>query len=136
MTQEIGIGFGDDAVDPQTDIGPAANPVTVMQVRVTGVAIAYERFVIATARAHRPRPACVAFRFAGYVSALEETALYIAIHAGRDVPEPVRVGIDKAVAGSDIARRSDADEPEPGAARVRLADTGVQLADRVADVRE
>src|SRR5262245_41590319 len=132
MTQEIGIRFSNGAVYPQANIGPAANPVAIMQVRVTGVAVAHERLVIAAARAHGPRPARVALRLAGDVSALQETALHIAIHTRGDVSEPVRVGIDKTMARSDVTGRPNTDKTEPRAARVRLADAGVQLADCVA----
>ena len=50
------------------------------------------------------------------------------------LPENVLVGIDEAVAGSDIARRADAHQAQTRAAGVRFVDALVQLGEGVADI--
>src|SRR5213078_2644477 len=77
------------AVDPQTRIGPRANPVTVMQVRMTGVSVVYVGLVMTTAGAQRARPAGVAIVFGVDVAALQEIGLLRAIDAGGDIPHGV-----------------------------------------------
>ena len=67
---------------------------------------------------------------------LRNACLLLAIDAGGDVAQRVLVGIDKAMAGSDIARRTDAHQAQAGAAGMRLVDALVEFGDRVADVRE
>ena len=62
--------------------------------------------------------------------------LLFAIHARGDVPQRVLIGVDESVAGRDIARWADAHQAQPSAARVRLADAGMQLIQRIAHVRE
>ena len=52
------------------------------------------------------------------------------------VPELVRVGSGEAVAERDVSVGGDAHQPEPGAARERLAHALVDLFERLLDVRE
>ena len=82
---------GDCAIDVQTGIGPVANPIAVVQVRVTGIAIAHERFMMAPSGADRARPASMAIVFGVDMSAVEKVGLLFAIDSGGDVAQRVRV---------------------------------------------
>ena len=73
--EEIGIAFRELAVDLQADVGPAANPLAVVQVRRAGRAIPRMCFVITAAGADRPRPARPAVRFFADVMRVEEGLL-------------------------------------------------------------
>src|SRR5690242_13088496 len=130
MLKKTWIGGGDSAVDLETGVGPAADPIAVVQIRVAGVAIAHVRFVMTAAGAHRARPTGVAICLRLDVAAREEIRLACAIQTRSDVPQPVRIGIDEAMARSNIARRPDAHQAEPGAARMRFADALMQLGER------
>src|ERR1700704_3618725 len=57
VSQELRIAGGDFAIDAKADVGPAADPVAVMQVGVARIAIAHEGFVMAAAGTQRARPA-------------------------------------------------------------------------------
>ena len=59
-----------------------------------------------------------------------------AIDSGARCAQRVRIGIDEAMAGRDVARRTDAHQAETGAAGMRFVDALVQLGQRVADVGE
>ena len=67
---------------------------------------------------------------------VEKVGLLLAIDAGGDVAQRVRIGIDKAMARRDIAGRSDAHQSQPRAAGMRFVHALVQLGQRVADVGE
>ena len=107
LLQKSRILGADGAENAQTGIRPFANPIAKVQIRVAGIAVADECFVVASAGAQRSRKATAAIVFCADVAAGEKVALFGAIDAGRDVAERVRIGIDEAVAGRDIARRSD-----------------------------
>ena len=66
----------------------------------------------------------------------QKIALLLAIDAGRDVAQRVRIGIDETVAGRDIARRPHAHQSQTRAAGMRLIHALIQFRDRVADVGE
>ena len=74
--------------------------------------------------------------FAVDVAAVEKVVLLLAIDAGGDVAQRVRVGIDKAMARRDIAGGPDAQQAQAGAAGMRFVHALIQLAERVADIRE
>ena len=112
IIEERGIFFGERAVDLEAGVGPAANPVAVMKIGVAGVAVANEGFVMAAAGAERTRPAGVAIVLGVDIAAIEEGGLLCLVDAGGDVAEDVLVGIDEAVAGSDVAGRADAEQTE------------------------
>src|SRR5215831_2938384 len=107
-----------------------------MQIRMTGVSVADVRFVMAAARAERTREAGVAIVLGIDVTAIEKSLLPGAIDSGRDIPERVRIGIDEAMAGRDIARGADTHQAEARTAGMRFVDALVKLGERVADVRE
>ena len=111
------IPFRQLAVDLQADVGPAADPVAVVQVRPRRLAVARVRLVIAAARTERPRPARAAVGLVRDVMRLEERLLRVAIDAVADGPELVRVGPGEAVAQRDVAVGRDAEQAEAGAAR-------------------
>ena len=80
---------------------------------MTGVSVSDKRFVMAPAGAQRARPAGVAIVLTVDVAAIEKIGLlWLSIHAGLDIAERVRVGIDEAVAGRDIARGADAHQTQ------------------------
>src|SRR5262245_10425972 len=106
---------------------PSANPVAIMQIRMTRVAVTDKGFVVTTAGTDGPRPAGVAFGFAMNASAIKEIGLNFTVDSGRKMTEFVRVGINETVARSDVARRRHAEQTEPCAAGMRLADACVQL---------
>src|SRR5215471_4311423 len=91
------------AVDAQAGVGPVANPVAVVQVRMTGVTVANVRFVVTAARAQRACPAGVTVVFRIDVAALEEISLFLPIKAGQDMTQGMRIGIDEPMTGRDIS---------------------------------
>jgi hypothetical protein len=70
------------------------------------------------------------------VAALQEVGLLFAIHARRDVTQRMRIRIDKAMARSNVARRTHTDKTQPRATRMRFVDALMQFRQRVADVRK
>src|SRR5262249_53913434 len=101
-----------------------------MQVRMIRGAVAYVRFVIAAAGAERARPARAAVGLVGDVMTLEERNLRVAVDAVAHRAELVRIGAGEAVAERDVAVGRDAEQAEPGAARVGLAHALVDLLER------
>src|SRR5437868_2021238 len=67
------------AVDRETHVGPAANPLAVVQVRVAGVAVSRVRLVVAAARAERTCPADAAVGLVRDVVLVEKRRLRAAI---------------------------------------------------------
>src|SRR5262245_13690135 len=103
LSEERGIARGDFAVDPEARVGPAANPLAVVQVRAVGRSVAGVRPVVTAAGAERPRPARRAVDLAGDVVTLEKRRLRGAIDAADDVAEPVRFGTGEAMAERHVA---------------------------------
>src|SRR5580704_15899045 len=101
-----------------------------------GVSVAHESFVMATAGAQRPRPAGVAIVFGIDMAAAQKVGLLLAIDAGGDVSQGMRVGIDEAMTRRNIARRSDAHQSQPRSAGVRFIYALAQLRQSIADVRK
>src|SRR5258708_515821 len=69
--QKRRIFYSDLAIDSQTQIVPAADPIAVVQVGRGGVAIVNKGFVVAAAGAYGPRPAGVAVVTRAQVMGLE-----------------------------------------------------------------
>src|SRR6476646_3885018 len=124
------------AVDRETHVGPAANPLAVVQVRVAGVAVSRVRLVVAPARAQRTCPADAAVGLVRDVVLLEKRRLRGAIDAVANAADFVRVAAGEAVAERHVAVGRDAEQPEAGAARVGLADALVQFLEGLVHVRE
>src|SRR5262245_53023002 len=101
--EEVRIPFRELAVDLQAGVGPAADPLAVMQVRARRRAVADVRLVIAAAGAQRPRPAGLAVGLVDDVMLLEEAGLRVAIDPVAHRAELVRVGAGEAVAERDVA---------------------------------
>ena len=70
------------------------------------------------------------------VAAAQKIGLLLAVDAGRDVSQRVRVGIHETMAGRDVARRSDAQQAQTRAAGMRFVHALAQFGQRVADVGE
>src|SRR4029079_14202845 len=98
--------------------------------------VARVRLVIAATRAERPRPAGAAVGLVRDVMRLQKRALRVAVGAGRDRPELVRVGAGEPVAQGDGTVGRDAEETQTGAARKGFADALVQLLERLLHVGE
>ena len=103
---------------------------------MAGIAISDERLVMAAAGAKRPSPALMAVILGIDISSSEEIILFFPVDAGGHVTQDMLIGIDEAMAGRDIARRSDTNEPESGAAGMRFVHALMQFGQRVADIRE
>src|SRR5919108_2125162 len=136
LREKRGIALRQLAVNAEAHVGPAADPLAVVQVRMHGRAVARVRLVVAAARTQRPRPADAAVGLVRDVMPLQEHALHIAIDAVADRPEFVGVRAGEPVAERDIAVGRDTKQPEARAARKRFADAFVQLFHRLLDVRE
>src|SRR5256885_14313070 len=68
-------------VDLQAHVGPAADPVAVVQVWPRGLAVPRMRFVVAAARAERPGPARAAIGLVRDVMFFEERVLRVPVDA-------------------------------------------------------
>src|SRR5687768_14352713 len=79
------------AVNLKTGIGPTANPVAVVQVRLVGGAESRMGFVITAAGAQRPCPARLAIGLVAHVMRLEKIMLLRAVDAIPDGAELVIV---------------------------------------------
>src|SRR5712691_7160873 len=130
------IPLGKLTVDLQAHVGPAADPVAVMQVRPRRLAVPRMGFVVAAAGAERPGPARAAVGFVRDVMLLEERVLRVPVDAVGARPQFVRVGAGEAVTQGDISVGRDAHEPESRAAWKRFAHAFVDLFQRLLDVRE
>src|SRR5262245_56783874 len=98
-----------------------------MKVRLDRRTIPRVRFVITTARAERPRPAGGAVRLVRDVMLDEKLVLTRMVDPVEHAAELVFVRPWEAVAERDVPVRRNAHQPEPGAARVRLAHALVNL---------
>src|SRR5688572_1942360 len=124
------------AVDLKTGIGPSANPVAVVQVRLVGGAESRVGLVITAAGAERPRPARLAIGLVAHVMRLEKIVLLRAIDAARDRAELVIVRAGEAMTQRHITRGRNTEKTEAGAARPRLARTLVNFTEGFAHVAE
>src|SRR5262249_51523752 len=82
--QKRPIALRELAVDAQARVGPAADPLTVMKVRLAGRAVADVRLVVTAPRAERPRPAAAAICLVRDVVIREKRRLRPAIDAVAD----------------------------------------------------
>ena len=69
---------------------------------MSGIAIADERLVMASAGAERPRPALMAVVLGVDISSSEEIILFFPVDAGGHVTQDMLIRVDKAVAGRDV----------------------------------
>src|SRR5688572_29474234 len=92
------------AVNLETGIGPSANPVAVVQVRLVGGAESRVGLVITPAGAQRPRPARLAIGLVAHVVRLEKITLLRAIDAVPDGAELVVVRPGEAMTQRHISR--------------------------------
>src|SRR5262249_37771570 len=136
LLQERGIDRRDLAIDAKTRVGPAPNPLAVVQVGVGRRAESRVGLVIAAAGAERPGPARRALGLRGNVVRLQERRLRGAIDAAAHVSQPMLVGPGEAVAERHVARGRDAKEPEARAARPRFGGAAMDFTDRLAHVAE
>src|SRR5688572_8197487 len=81
LLQERGMLHGELAVDLETGVGPAADPLAVVQVGPGGVAVAGVRLVVTAAAADRAGPALAAVGLVGDVVIFEERRLLGAVDA-------------------------------------------------------
>src|ERR1700728_3911636 len=102
MIEERGILRRDGAVYLEAFIGPGADPITVVEVRMAGIAVANECLVMAAAGTQRPRPTLVAVVLGINISPAKESVLLFSIHPGSHITKHMFVGVDKAMAGRDI----------------------------------
>src|SRR5262245_32509667 len=109
--EEIGVSFRELAVDLEAGVGPAADPLAVVQIGALRGAIADVRLVIAAAGAQRPRPADLAVSLVADVMLLQERRLRVAIDAVPHRAELVRVRSRESMAQRDIAVSRHAQEP-------------------------
>src|SRR5579883_2047968 len=127
MLKKAGILHRNGAVDFQAALRPASDPVTVVQHGMPRVAVAHERFVMTASRAYGTRPALLASLFPAHVTALEKRRLPRLVQAGGNMTKRMLIGIDKPVTRRQVSGRPYADQPQPGATRMRLIDSLVQL---------
>src|SRR5437867_4218808 len=130
------IPFGKLTVDLQTGVGPAADPLAVVQVRAPRRAVPHVCLVIAAARAQWTRPAPAAIGLLGDVMLFEEGGLRAAIDAVAHRPKLVRVRPGEPVAERDVAVGRHAEQAQSGAAGIRLADALVDFLQRILHVRK
>src|SRR5262249_48818587 len=126
----------DCTVDSQTCIGPPADPIAVVEVGMTGVAVTDVRFVMTAAGAKRARPAGMTIVFGIDVPAAQKVFLLVPVNTRRNVSQGMAIGIDKTMTRSNVARRPDSDQAKGGAARMRFIDALVELRQGIAHVRE
>src|SRR3954447_20024913 len=124
------------AVDRETHVGPPANPLAVVQVRVAGVAVSRVRLVIAPARAQRACPAHAAVGLVRDVVLLEKRRLGAAIDSVADAANFVLVAAGEAMAERHVAVGCDPEQSEAGTARIGFADALVQFLEGLVDVGE
>src|SRR5215208_2365540 len=102
LGQECRGALGERSVDLETGIGPAPNPVAIVQVRLDGRAVPRVRFVVAAAGAQRARPARRAVRLVRDVVAGEKIVLPLMVDASEHGAQLVGVGAGKAVAQCNV----------------------------------
>ena len=136
MIEKRGILRGDGAVDLQALIGPAADPIAVVKVGMTGIAVADEGLVMAAARAQSGRAQqFMAIVLGVDVSAGKEIVLFFPVDAGGHMTKDMLVSEStKRWQGAMSPDGPTPTMPRPGAAGMRFVYTLVQLGERVADV--
>src|SRR5262245_28791975 len=107
-----------------------------MQVRFNRRAVPRVCFVITTTRAQRTRPTRRAVRLVRDVMLDEKLVLPAVVDPVEHAAEFVLVRSGEAMTQRDVTIRRDSHEPEPRAARIRLAHSFMNLLERVAHVRE
>src|SRR5581483_2346843 len=127
LSEERRVADGELAVDLQADVGPSADPLAVVQVRVRRVAVTGVRLVIAAARAERTRPADAAVGLVRDVVLVEKGLLRAAIDAVAHAADLVRVAAGEPMAQRDVAVGRDAEQAETRAAWIGFADALVQF---------
>src|SRR5262249_40634445 len=131
-----GVVNTDRAVDSQAGVGPVANPIAIVKVRMTGVTVADVCFVMAAAGAQRSSPARVTVVLCVNMAAAQEVLLLLAVDPAGDVAQRVCVGVDETMTGSDVTRRTDADEAERRTTRMRFVDALIQFSQSIAYIRK
>src|SRR5260370_25406339 len=109
----------DLSIDTEAEIVPATDPVTVMQCCSRRVAIVNERFVIASAGAHRAGPARVAVVACADVMRVEELVARFVVDAPfMYISHLSYVEIDEAATKIDIATRANTQQTQAGSASI------------------
>src|SRR5262249_13698662 len=126
----------DCAVDSQTCIGPVADPIAVVEVGMTRVAVTDIRFVMAAAGANPAGPPSVTIAFGSDMPSPATFLVLLPVDPGRDVSQSMAIGIDKTMTRCNVARRPDPHQAKGGAARMRFVDALIQLRQGIAHVRE
>src|SRR4051812_41238513 len=136
LAQVRRISFRELAIDAEAGVGPPADPLAIVQVRMARFAVPHVGLVIAAAGAERPRPARVAVGLVVDVVRLQEGLARRAVDPVVDRAEPVRVRPGEAVAERHVAVGRHAQKSEARAARERLAHAAMDLGERLLDVRK
>src|SRR6188472_3484971 len=101
LAKEAGVLYRQLAVNLQTRVRPAANPLTVVQVGALRRPVAGVGLVVAPACTDWPCPAGLAVGLVVDVVRVEELGLLRPVDAAGDRPEVVRLGSGKAVTERD-----------------------------------
>ena len=83
-----------------------------MQIRVAGIAIPHVRLMMAAAGTQRARPTGMAIVLGVDMPTRQKVSLRRLIDACRNMAQLMRIGIDKAMARRDIARRADSNQTQ------------------------
>src|SRR5206468_11632578 len=116
----------DCAIDSKTCIGPVADPIAVVEVGMTGVAVTDVRFVMAAAGAKRAGPAGMTIGFRIDMPAAQKVFLLLPVDTGRDVSQSMAIGIDNTMTRRNVARRPDSAQAKGGHARKRALEDLLQ----------
>jgi hypothetical protein len=81
-----------------------------MQIRVAGVSVTYKRFVMTSAGTKRTRETAMTIVLPSDMTAIEEGVLLSLVDACIHIAQRMSIGIDEAVARSDIAGRAYSDQ--------------------------
>src|SRR5207247_8857528 len=105
----------DCAIDSKTCIGPVADPIAVVEVGMTGVAVTDVRFVMAAAGAKRAGPAGMTIVFRIDMPAAQKVFLLLPVDTGRGVSQSLAIGIGTTMPKRNVARRrSPGEDTGPG----------------------
>src|SRR5438552_6369793 len=107
----------DCAIDSKTCIGPVADPIAVVEVGMTGVAVTDVRFVMAAAGAKQAGPAGMTIVFRIDMPAAQKVFLLLPVDTGRDLSQSTPIGIDNTMTMRNSARRRNAEQAKGSAAR-------------------
>src|SRR5262249_33672447 len=75
LLKKLRVVRADGTVDTQTGVGPAADPIAVVQIGVAGVSVVDKRFVMAAAGAQWARPTGMAIVLTADVAAAQKIGL-------------------------------------------------------------